>query len=411
MYKYVFVLFLLSFNVSWSKIIDVGNKSTYISNINRAINVSNEGDTIIIHKGLYNVNDIIIGKRLTLIGKNGAILDGNNKSGILLIHTDSVIVKNLTFRNVRTSYTNDYAAIKIINSSYCEIRNNKIFNSFFGIYCKHTSSCKILDNYVRGNAKNEFSSGNAIHLWYCDKMLIENNDVAKHRDGIYFEFVKNSKITNNKSYQNIRYGLHFMFSDSNKYYRNVFKSNGAGVAVMYSSQIDMRDNDFIFNIGSSSYGLLLKEIYDSEISNNRFTKNTIGVYAESVSRCNIHINKFERNGFAIKIFGSSTNNNFNYNNFFSNTFDISSDINTNKNNFSKNYWDKYYGYDLNHDGIGDVPYFPVKLFAYISAKSKESLVLLHSLFIKLLDLAETMFPILTPTDLNDSQPLMRPYNA
>jgi parallel beta-helix repeat protein len=36
---------------------------------------------------------------------------------------------------------------------------------------------------------NEYSSANAIHLWYCSNMLISNNKVHNHRDGIYLEFV------------------------------------------------------------------------------------------------------------------------------------------------------------------------------------------------------------------------------
>ena len=51
--------------------------------------------------------------------------------------------------------------------------------------------------------------------------------------------------------------------------------NGAGVAVMFTEHIVMRDNVFEHNWGPSSYGLLLKEIRDSEIRHNQFIGNTI----------------------------------------------------------------------------------------------------------------------------------------
>ena len=56
---------------------------------------------------------------------------------------------------------------------------------------------------------------------------------------------------------------------------------------MFSKNIRMEDNDFLDNWGSSSYGLLLKDITDSEITNNRFQKNTIGIYGEGALRITI----------------------------------------------------------------------------------------------------------------------------
>ena len=49
-------------------------------------------------------------------------------------------------------------------------------------------------------------------------MNISDNHLTKLRDGIYFEFVSNCKIENNLSEENLRYGLHFMFSNHNDYY-------------------------------------------------------------------------------------------------------------------------------------------------------------------------------------------------
>ena len=86
-------------------------------------------------------------------------------------------------------------------------------------------------------------------------MTVANNELTGLRDGIYFEFVKKSNVFDNKSFENLRYGLHFMFSNENAYYNNVFKNNGAGVAIMFSKFIKMYDNKFEHNWGSASYGL------------------------------------------------------------------------------------------------------------------------------------------------------------
>src|SRR5207249_3936943 len=97
----------------------------------------------------------------------------------------------------------------------------------------------------------------------CDSLLIMHDQVKGHRDGIYFEFSHHCLVSENTSTDNMRYGLHFMFSDGNTYENNRFKHNGSGVAVMYSKNITMRGNTFESNWGGAAYGLLLKNINNS----------------------------------------------------------------------------------------------------------------------------------------------------
>jgi nitrous oxidase accessory protein len=94
----------------------------------------------------------------------------------------------------------------------------------------------------------------------------------------------------------------------------------------------------------------------------------------------------------------------------SNTFDLSTNSQQNFNTFNKNYYSKYTGYDLDKNGIGDVPYRPVKLYSILVEQQKPALVLINSLFIELLDIAESVFPSLTPETLVDEQPILRKIN-
>ena len=131
--------------------------------------------------------------------------------------------------------------------------------------------------------------------------MVTSNHVAGHRDGIYFEFVTHSLIKKNISEKNARYGLHFMSSHFNTYIANTFRNNDAGVAVMYTHGIRMLNNIFEMNTGEASYGLLLKEITDSYIRGNIFSKNTAAVFMESASRLQLNNNRFENNGWALRI--------------------------------------------------------------------------------------------------------------
>lgn len=391
-----------------AKLIKVGS-TEQIKSLKDAIKVSQNGDQILVKSGTYKESNLLIDKKLLITGENNPVLDGEMKNEILTIKADNVIVKGLTFKDSGTSNIKDLAAIKIQSSKNCIIENNQLLNTFFGIYLSDTEKCIIKNNTIVGKAETESSSANAIHIWKSNHITIDNNKISGHRDGIYFEFVKNSIISNNISKNNIRYGLHFMFSDGNSYLNNSFIENGAGVAVMYTKNIKMISNKFQNNWGSSSYGLLLKEISNSEIRNNSFTKNTVGIYMEGSNKLDFRNNNLENNGRAMRIASSCEDNKFRYNNFTGNSFDITtnaSNSSTSNNLFELNYWDKYKGYDLNKDKIGDVPYRPVSIFSMIVEKIPHAIILLRSLLVDILDLSEKVMPVFIPKTIIDEKPLM-----
>lgn len=379
-----------------------------VSSITEALAIANDGDSITVKKGVYKEGNIMITKEVSLVGIDFPVVDGDNSSEIFTIHADNVTLTGFQIQNVGVNFLKDEAGINVVKRKGCIIANNRLFNTFFGIYLRNSKDCVIRDNEIIGKAEQEINSGNAIQLWYCENILVEGNTAKNHRDGIYLEFVDNSQIISNISENNLRYGLHFMFSNGDKYFYNTFKNNGAGVAVMFSKQIEMKHNDFDRNWGSASYGLLLKEIYDSKIENNNFVENTVGIYAEGATRCSVKENTFKQNGWACKILGSSMDNVFTMNNFLSNSFDISTNSTRNYNSYSGNYWNEYTGYDLDKDGIGDVPYRPVKLFSYVVGRVQPAIILLRSFFVDLINFAEKVSPAYTPQTLVDEKPLMKP---
>jgi nitrous oxidase accessory protein len=271
--------------------------------------------------------------------------------------------------------------------------------------------CTISDNHIRSSTTAESHSGNGIHAWYCRDLVVANNDISGHRDGIYFEFVEDSIVEGNTSFLNLRYGLHFMFSDRCHYTDNTFRSNGAGVAVMYSEHILVERNRFAENRGSAAYGLLLKEIDDAELSGNAFVENSVGVYMEGSNRVKIQGNAFLKNGWALKVLANSEDTAFLDNDFAGNTFDVATNSRRTVSTFAGNYWDEYEGYDLDNDGVGDIPFRPVSLFSLMVEQNESSVVLLGSLFVDLLDLTERLVPTITPENLVDASPSIRPRTS
>lgn len=401
------ILFLFTLVNAYANKIVVG-KNKSITTLREGINVANNGDTVLLNKGVYKEGNIIITKAIYLIGIDSPVLDGDNKNEILTITGKNIVIKGIHFVNAGYSSMNDYAALKIIDATNVLVEKNKINNASFAIHVANTTYSIIRSNQIKGNNKSEHSSGNGIHLWKCANMLIENNSIQGHRDGIYFEFVTQSTIQKNVSEKNIRYGLHFMFSPDNSYLGNVFRNNGAGVAVMYTKNVRMENNVFEENWGASAYGILLKDISDSRIRNNKFIRNTVAIHMEGSSRIDIGSNVFKENGWAIKVQASCDDNTFHHNNFNGNSFDVATNGTMTLNNFYNNYWDNYEGYDINKDGIGDVPYHPVSLYGMIVEQNPTTLILMRSFMVSLLDKAEKAIPSLTPENLVDNKPMMRP---
>ena len=386
------------------------DKSGKIKTITEAIDFAIDGDKIVVKSGEYKEGNIIINKQVQLVADGNVIIDGEGKHEIFTVKADHVSIRGFVFKNAGISYIKENAAIKMDEVKGAIIENNTFINNFFGIYLAKSEECIIRNNRITSDGKTEVASGNGIHLWYCKNIQIESNNISGHRDGIYLEFVQDAVIEKNFSEKNLRYGLHFMFSDRCVYSKNQFQKNGAGVAVMYSKNVRMNENIFNDNWGPASYGLLLKDISESTIERNHFISNTTGIYMEGSGRSTIQNNILEKNGWAIKLMANSMNNRFTQNDFIANSFDVATNSRQNFNTFENNYYSKYKGYDLTKNGIGDVPYRPVKLYSIIVEQQPPSLVLLHSLFIELLDIAESVFPSLTPEALVDNSPSMRRIN-
>ena len=378
-----------------------------VYSIGEAIRMVQPGGRIIVRKGVYREPTIVVDKAVTIIGKDYPVLDGEGMRQIMTVIADSVTIRGLEFRNVGTTFVEDRAALKLDGVAHCQIESNHFNNAFFGIYLARTTSCRLVDNTIQGFGLTESRSGNGIHIWYSKGIEISKNKIRGHRDGIYFEFVEDSSVMDNVSEANLRYGLHFMFSDRCNYHNNVFRSNDAGVAVMYTQDIEMYGNQFEHNWGSASFGLLLKDISDSRIQGNVFLKNTVGIYAEGANRNVFARNDFTENGWAIKLMANAQDNLFTRNNFIGNSFDVGTNGRHHSSRFEENYWDAYRGYDLDRDGYGDIPFRPVRLFSLIIERAESSILLLRCLFVQVLDAAERALPSLTPDTLTDNKPAMK----
>ena len=388
--------------------ITVGERS--FTSLSEAVSYASDGDTVWVDGGEHTDTPLLIEQQIALIGLNNPVIDAQHQGEVIRVKANNVLIEGFTITGSESSHIRDNAAIRFDRVTDGIVRNNILDDNFFGIYLARAHRTQVLDNKLTAYGTREATSANGIHAWYTNDILIRGNTIKGHRDGIYLEYVEDSEIIRNEAEGNIRYGLHFMFSNDCVYNGNTFRNNGAGTAVMYSENVDMHYNLFLDNWGSSSYGMLLKDMRDSRITHNQFIRNTAAIRIDGSSRMEVENNRFRENGWAIRILANSPDNHFTKNDFINNAFDVATNSRRAYSTFDKNYWSHYSGYDLDGDGYGDVPYRPVRLFSLIVEQNATALILLRSIFIDLLDIAERVVPVLTPETLIDENPLMKEVN-
>ncbi|MBL0171869.1 MAG: nitrous oxide reductase family maturation protein NosD [Gemmatimonadaceae bacterium] len=379
-----------------------------VHTIAEAVRLVSRAGVVRVRPGVYAETTIVVRQPLTLLGDSGAVLDGEGVRELLVVGADSVTIRGMTFRNTGTSQATDRAALRVIESAGCLIEFNRFENTLFGIYLQHVSACLVRHNVLHGMAGSQTVTGNGLHLWSSRDIVLEDNIIDGHRDGIYFEFVTHGVVRRNISENSHRYGLHFMFSDSCRYEGNTFRENESGVAVMYSKQVRIVGNRFERNEGSAAYGLLLKEITDSDVRDNLFADNSVALHMEGASRNSIVDNDFMRNGWAVRVLADAQDNVLRGNAFSGNVFDVGTNSRSNYSTFDGDWWDRYRGYDLDRNGRGDVPHAPVRLFSLLVERAPAALILTRSVLVDLLDIAERVLPALSPETLRDRAPLMHP---
>jgi len=402
----IFIFLAFCCSAGSATTIHVGANRIY-KNITAGINAAVAGDTVLVDAGNYKEKNLVVKKSIVLKGINYPVLDGEKKYEIISITANGVILDGFRIIHSGISSLEDICGVRVYDCKNVVVRNNRLEDTFFGIYIQNGLNCSVENNQLTAIAKEEQQSANGIHCWKSDSMRIIGNKITGHRDGIYFEFVKNSIIWRNTSVNNIRYGLHFMFSNDDTYVSNVFSNNGSGVSVMFSNRIKMFSNYFEENWGDASHGILLKEISDGYLQGNYFSKNTSAIFMEGGNRINMTYNTFANNGWALKIQASCMDVVLEHNNFIGNTFDVGTNGSLVLNKFNNNYWDKYEGYDLNKDKIGDVPYRPVSMYSMIVEKYPPAMILFRSFITTLLDKTEKILPSITPENLKDNAPLMK----
>ncbi len=374
-----------------------------------ALDAASPGDTIQIFPGVYT-GKIKLDKTVTLEGFEKPILRGSGKGSVLEVLAPKCIIRGVIVEHSGDDLRNEDSGI-LLKSNGNQVENNELRDILFGIYLYHSSGNRIRHNRIQGRSELEMGErGAGIHLWNSANNFIEGNSITETRDGMYIQNSSHNVMRQNHVSQ-LRYGLHYMNSDDNQFEENVFSHNVAGAAIMYSRGIQFRRNAFMHNRGFSSFGILFQGCEDNLAEGNFIIDNATGLFLEAVRHTTFRKNIIAENDVAMQIFSSSEENLFSENQFVENLSPLRL-VGKKTASFWQeggkgNFWSDYDGYDLDGDGVGDVPHKIQNIFEYLEGNYPRLRLYLNSPVAQALAMAEKTFPVITGSAEIDSAPLMR----
>ena len=357
------------------------------------------GSTVRVPAGSYRVH-LVLDKPLELVADGEVYLDGGGIGSVVTVTGDDVSVRGFTVGN-SGGQVEVGSGIKIIEADSVTIEGNRLHDFFHGIASLGSANVRIEDNVLVGAGmgkvdESHLTSGRAeghaavivdidprsvesdasgpgpegqgdgIYLWNTTAVTVRDNDISRVRDGVYLSFVEDGLVDGN-AVTDSRYAIHSMFGGPVTAFGNATRENLAGLVFMYTDGV-LAGRNLIEDHRSAAtgVGVVLKDVEDVRISENVLSGNRVGLKADGTARYGgneaaVLRNRFDSNGTAVSLFPSADLG-FAANTFEGNLTDVHADDRgvARRNDWTYqgtgNHWADYAGYDLDDDGVGDVPH-------------------------------------------------------
>ncbi|MCE0734401.1 nitrous oxide reductase family maturation protein NosD [Halomonas sp. G15] len=380
------------------------------------------GDRLLLPAGRYP-GPLVIDRTLTLSGATGAVIDGGGEGHAVVLDAPDIVIEGVTIENWGANLTDMDAGIFIEESAGGSvIRDSRLEGPGFGLWLDAVSDVQVLDNVIRGDATvRSQDRGNGVHLFNSRNVRVEGNDIRHTRDGIYIDTSSQCLLRGNHM-QELRYGVHYMYAYDNRVEENTTRDTRTGYALMQSKRLRVVGNR---SEGDRNYGILMNNITDSLLRDNRITRAhqrrdaqgkglVSGADGKALFVYNSQYNRFEANlltesDIGIHLTAGSEDNELVGNAFVDNRQQVMY-VATRAQEWSEaghgNYWSDYLGWDLDGDGVGDTPYEPNDAMDRLLWRYPVARLLMHSPAVLALRWVQRQFPVFRPQGVKDSHPLM-----
>ena len=378
------------------------------ADLQAAIDQAQDGDTLRLAAGTYT-GKIIINKPLTLEGsdKRDAIIQGDRTGRTISVMAPNVTIKHITVTKSGISLPNMDAGIfldKAADSAH--IVENNILDNSVGVYLWGAPNALVERNTIIGNKElRENERGNGVTVWNAPNSKVIYNDISHGRDGI-FSNASNFNTFSHNHFHDLRYGVHYMYTNDSQIEGNIVSNSKIGYAIMFSTNIKLRDNVSYNNIDQ---GIMLNYTNESIIVGNAVEKSPKCVYLYNANNNQFTNNHFEGCEMGIHFSGAAEGNVIRENAFVNNQTQIKY-VGTRFMDWADggkgNYWSDNSAFDLDGDGIADTAYKPNNITDQILWRAPSARLLMNSPAVSIVKWAQKEFPAIMPGGMTDSRPLM-----
>ena len=377
------------------------------SAIQRLVDEAPDGSIVEIPPGRY-VGDVIVDRPMHLVGRQRPLLVGSGAGSVIRVRASKVTVEGFDIDGRGGGDLGRDASGIHITGHDVVVRDCRIMNTLFGVYLREADGTFVDHAVIRGiPGRDAGEKGSGIHVWNTHGFRLIGNEIADVRDGFYIQSSSGGFVAHNIA-RDLRYGIHYMFSDDNAFEDNTFENGAAGAALMYSRRIAFRRNRFVHNRGFASVGLLLKACDDVVAEDNLIADNARGVFLEGSYRNQFRRNIVAESDTAIVLYDSSAQNVFERNSFVANLTPLALVGKRTDTRFDGNYWSDHHEPDLDGDGRADRPYRLSSVFDHFRSNLTAADLFTQGLTASALAAAERAFPVLDAVGVEDRAPLARP---
>jgi nitrous oxidase accessory protein len=383
-----------------------GPAASAVSPLQALVDAATPGSTIEIAGGTYE-GDLVVDRSLRLVGRDRPLLRGSGRESVVRVRADGVTLEGFDVDGRGGGdLGRDTSGIHVAARNSV-IRDCRIAGTLFGIYLHRADGALVERCEIRGiPGKEPGEKGSGIHVWATDGFRLVNNQIRDVRDGLYIQSSPNGVITGNTA-RDLRYGVHYMFADDNRFEDNLFENGAAGAALMYSRRIVFRRNRFLHNRGFASVGLLLKACDDVTAESNLIADNARGIFLEGSARNVFRGNVVAESDAAIVLYDSCSATRFEGNSFVENLTPLEFVGRRTDTRFDGNYWSGNDVPDLDGDGRSDRAYGLSSAFDHLRGNLAAADLFTQGLGAAALAAAERAFPVLDPSPVEDRAPLAR----
>jgi nitrous oxidase accessory protein len=400
----ILVAGLLAMPAAVAAMVDVGASQP----LQAAIDAAAPGDTLRLSAGEHR-GPVVIRKPIQLEGAEGAILRGDGEASVIIVDAPDVTIRGLTIVGSGIKLEEmDSGVFLTAAARRAVVAHNRLERNLVGVYMHGAADALVEGNIIVGRSDLRMNeAGNGIHLWNAPGSLVIGNDILGGRDGIYVISSRKNAFRGNRM-RNLRYAVHYMYTNDSEISGNISIGNHAGFAIMYSDRLKVTGN---LSEGDRDRGLFLNYANMSDIGGNIvMAAPEKCVFLYNANKNHFHDNWFEGCEIGIHFTAGSERNRIAGNAFVANRTQVKY-VGTRHVDWSDqgrgNYWSDNPAFDLDGDGLADTAYKPNDLVDEILWVSPNAKILLNSPAVQVVRWAQAQFPAIYPGGVVDSAPLMK----